>query len=160
MLFRSRMYNDFIGGTTLQNNSLAATGQLVGEMSIGVKEISALSSGSERKSSLHQEVARRISENSITLVRDQLNMLPLKPERTLVITVATSVTTIADEQLTQTFTLGSALSMVYFHSGARTVTAKVHPETHAYVGMDKNFVLDLRKAHFFDPETELAIGRE
>lgn len=68
------------------------------------------SSGSERNSSLHQEVARRISENSITLVRDQLNMLPLKPERTLVITVATSVTTIADEQLSQTFTLGSALS--------------------------------------------------
>ncbi|ETT42222.1 ABC transporter ATP-binding protein [Paenibacillus sp. FSL H7-689] len=55
--------------------------------------------------------------------------------------------------------LGSE-NLVYFHSGARTVTAKVHPETHAYVGMDKNFVLDLRKAHFFDPETELAIGRE
>lgn len=55
--------------------------------------------------------------------------------------------------------LGSE-NLVYFHSGARTVTAKVHPETHAYIGMDKNFVLDLRKAHFFDPETELAIGRE
>ncbi|MCW3794504.1 beta-N-acetylhexosaminidase [Paenibacillus sp. LS1] len=70
----------------------------------------ALSSWSERNSSLHQEVARRISENSITLVRDELNMLPLKLERTLVITVATSVTTIADEQLTQAFTLGAALS--------------------------------------------------
>ncbi|PKQ88052.1 beta-N-acetylhexosaminidase [Paenibacillus sp. BGI2013] len=84
----------------------------------------ALSSGSERNSSLHQEVARRISENSITLVRDELNMLPLKPERTLVITVATSVTTIADEQLTQTFTLGSALSMY----GLDVVDLTVTPE--------------------------------
>ncbi|WP_339258432.1 beta-N-acetylhexosaminidase [Paenibacillus sp. FSL R5-0713] len=80
------------------------------------------SSGSERNSSLHQEVARRISENSITLVRDQLNMLPLKPERTLVITVATSVTTIADEQLSQTFTLGSALSKYGLDVVDRVVT--------------------------------------
>ncbi|MCP1181749.1 beta-N-acetylhexosaminidase [Paenibacillus sp. 1781tsa1] len=80
------------------------------------------SSGSERNSSLHQEVARRISENSITLVRDQLNMLPLKPERTLVITVATSVTTIADEQLSQTFTLGSALSKYSLDVVDRVVT--------------------------------------
>ncbi|MDR6720124.1 MULTISPECIES: beta-N-acetylhexosaminidase [Paenibacillus] len=84
----------------------------------------ALSSWSERNSSLHQEVARRISENSITLVRDQLNMLPLKPERTLVITVATSVTTIADEQLAQTFTLGSALSIY----GLDVVDLTVTPE--------------------------------
>ncbi|WP_339239172.1 beta-N-acetylhexosaminidase [Paenibacillus sp. FSL R5-0517] len=80
------------------------------------------SGASERNSSLHQEVARRISENSITLVRDQLNMLPLKPERTLVITVATSVTTIADEQLSQTFTLGSALSKYGLDVVDRVVT--------------------------------------
>ncbi|MMZ62549.1 glycerol-3-phosphate transporter ATP-binding subunit [compost metagenome] len=55
--------------------------------------------------------------------------------------------------------LGSE-NLIYFPLGNRTVTAKVHPETHTYVGMDKVFVLDLRKAHFFDPETELAIGRE
>jgi len=55
--------------------------------------------------------------------------------------------------------LGSE-NLIYFPLGSRTVTAKVHPETHTYVGMDKVFVLDLRKAHFFDPETELAIGRE
>lgn len=78
----------------------------------------------ERNHSLHQEVARRISENSITLVRDQLNMLPLKPERTLVITVATAVTTIADEQLTQVVTLGSALS----HCGLDVVDVTVTPE--------------------------------
>ncbi|MEK4271935.1 beta-N-acetylhexosaminidase [Paenibacillus sp. FSL R7-0026] len=84
----------------------------------------ALSSPPERNSSLHQEVARRISENSITLVRDQLNMLPLKSERTLVITVATSVTTIADEQLNQMFTLGSALS----NYGLDVVDLTVTPE--------------------------------
>lgn len=78
----------------------------------------------ERNQPLHHEVARRISENSITLVRDQLNMLPLKSERTLVITVATSVTTIADEQLTQAVTLGSALS----HCGLDVVDITVTPE--------------------------------
>ncbi|SEB25180.1 beta-N-acetylhexosaminidase [Paenibacillus sp. 276b] len=78
----------------------------------------------ERNHPLHLEVARRISENSITLVRDQLNMLPLKPERTLVITVATSVTTIADEQLTQAVTLGSALS----HCGLDVFEVTVTPE--------------------------------
>lgn len=85
---------------------------------------SASSKRQERNQLLHQAVARRISENSITLVRDQLNMLPLKPERTLVITVATSVTTIADEQLTQAVTLGSALS----HCGLDVVEVTVTPE--------------------------------
>ncbi|WP_440115510.1 beta-N-acetylhexosaminidase [Paenibacillus sp. QZ-Y1] len=89
-----------------------------------VSNTPAPSSGSERNSSLHQKVARRISENSITLVRDQLNMLPLKLERTLVITVATSVTTIADEQLTQVVTLGSALS----YCGLDVVDLMVTPE--------------------------------
>lgn len=73
---------------------------------------------------LHQEVARRISENSITLVRDQLNMLPLRQERALVITVATSVTTIADERLIQAVTLGSALSRY----GLDVVDLTVTPE--------------------------------
>lgn len=36
----AELMQDAAAGTTLQNNSLAATGQLVGEMSIGVKEIS------------------------------------------------------------------------------------------------------------------------
>ncbi|NUU76204.1 beta-N-acetylhexosaminidase [Paenibacillus xylanilyticus] len=80
--------------------------------------------GPERNSLQHQEVARRISENSITLVRDQLDMLPLKPERTLVITIAASVTTIADEQLNQAVTLGSALS----RHGLNVVDLTVTPE--------------------------------
>nr|WP_154896476.1 beta-N-acetylhexosaminidase [Paenibacillus xylanexedens] len=78
----------------------------------------------ERNSLQHQEVARHISERSITLVRDQLDMLPLKPERTLVITIAASVTTIADEQLSQADTLGSALA----RHGLDVIDLTVTPE--------------------------------
>ncbi|WP_339834852.1 beta-N-acetylhexosaminidase [Paenibacillus sp. FSL R7-0272] len=64
----------------------------------------------QRNSPPHQEVAQRISEKSITLIRDAQHMLPLKQERTLVITVAAEVTSIADEQLDGGATLGAALS--------------------------------------------------
>lgn len=99
-------------------------GRVSTALSAEVLTDSASSKLQERNQPLHQEVARRISENSITLVRDQLNMLPLKLERTLVITVAASVTTIADEQLTQAVTLGSALS----HCGLDVVDVTVPPE--------------------------------
>ncbi|MEK8132322.1 sn-glycerol-3-phosphate ABC transporter ATP-binding protein UgpC [Paenibacillus filicis] len=49
--------------------------------------------------------------------------------------------------------LGSE-NLVYFRVGERTVTAKVHPETSATIGQLKTFVLDLSKAHFFDPASE------
>lgn len=62
----------------------------------------------QRNSPLHQKTARRISEKSITLVRDTQHMLPLKRERTLVITVGAAVTSIADEQLDGA-ALGAAL---------------------------------------------------
>ncbi|MEJ8304910.1 sn-glycerol-3-phosphate ABC transporter ATP-binding protein UgpC [Saccharibacillus sacchari] len=52
--------------------------------------------------------------------------------------------------------LGSE-NLLYFHIGGRLVTAKVHPETKAYAGLDKPFIFDLRKIHFFDPETEMRI---
>ncbi|WP_223067093.1 ABC transporter ATP-binding protein [Paenibacillus caui] len=53
--------------------------------------------------------------------------------------------------------LGSE-NLVYFQVGERSVTAKVHPETKAYVGLEKTFILDLGKVHFFDPETEMRIS--
>lgn len=49
--------------------------------------------------------------------------------------------------------LGSE-NLVYFHVGERLVTAKVHPETKGYNGLDKSFILDLTKARYFDPVTE------
>ncbi|WP_284641821.1 ABC transporter ATP-binding protein [Paenibacillus silviterrae] len=52
--------------------------------------------------------------------------------------------------------LGSE-NLLYFRVGSRMVTAKVHPETSAGVGVAKSFVLDLNKAHFFDPKTEARI---
>ncbi|SDD39529.1 multiple sugar transport system ATP-binding protein [Paenibacillus sp. UNCCL117] len=55
--------------------------------------------------------------------------------------------------------LGSE-NLVYFRVGERTVTAKVHPETTAAVGQLKSFVLDLSKAHYFDPATEQRIVSE
>lgn len=52
--------------------------------------------------------------------------------------------------------LGSE-NLVYFRVGSRTVTAKVHPETTGYPGMDKTFIFNFDKVHFFDPETEQRI---
>ncbi|BCG58230.1 ABC transporter ATP-binding protein [Paenibacillus sp. URB8-2] len=49
--------------------------------------------------------------------------------------------------------LGSE-NLVYFHVGNRLVTAKVHPETQGYNGLSKEFILDLRKCHYFDPATQ------
>ncbi|HZG85678.1 sn-glycerol-3-phosphate ABC transporter ATP-binding protein UgpC [Paenibacillus sp.] len=52
--------------------------------------------------------------------------------------------------------LGSE-NLAYFKIGARTVTAKLHPETHIFQGQTKTFVIDMSKAHYFDPETEARI---
>lgn len=58
----------------------------------------------------HLEAARRISESSITLVRDDEGLLPLRRERTLVVTIAATVTSIADESLGSRGSLGEALA--------------------------------------------------
>ncbi|RQW12853.1 beta-N-acetylhexosaminidase [Paenibacillus rhizophilus] len=57
----------------------------------------------------HREIARRISEASVTLVRNGIPMLPLGRERTLVVTVAPAVATLADESMAAGPGLGSAL---------------------------------------------------
>ncbi|WP_240636838.1 beta-N-acetylhexosaminidase [Paenibacillus silvae] len=83
------------------------------ELISAMKPQSALASSHaslRRNDPLHHKVARRISEKSITRVRDTQHMLPLQKERTLVITVAAEVTSIADEQLDEAATLGAALS--------------------------------------------------
>lgn len=55
------------------------------------------------------DIARRISEKSITLVRDQAGMLPLPRKKTLVVTIASSAMTIADERIKDHLSLGTAL---------------------------------------------------
>ncbi|WP_235957139.1 beta-N-acetylhexosaminidase [Paenibacillus apii] len=57
----------------------------------------------------HREIARRISERSVTLVRHGLPMLPLGGERTLVVTIAPGAVTQADESVAAGPGLGSAL---------------------------------------------------
>lgn len=57
----------------------------------------------------HREIARRISERSVTLVRHHLSMLPLGGERTLVVTIAPGAVTQADESVMAGPGLGSAL---------------------------------------------------
>lgn len=57
----------------------------------------------------HREIARRISERSVTLVRHDLSMLPLGGERTLVVTIAPGAVTQADESVMAGPGLGSAL---------------------------------------------------
>ncbi|WP_283656240.1 MULTISPECIES: beta-N-acetylhexosaminidase [unclassified Paenibacillus] len=58
----------------------------------------------------HLEVARRISEASVTLVRNDTPVLPLRRLRTLVITAAPMVATQVDESFAPAPGLGTALS--------------------------------------------------
>lgn len=58
----------------------------------------------------HQAAARRISEASVTLVRDEAHMLPLKRQTTLVVTIASGVTSLVDEMFMNSRTLGEALA--------------------------------------------------
>jgi len=55
-------------------------------------------------------VARRISEGSVTLVRDEQAVLPLKRERTLAVTVGAAVTSEVDESIGGAGSLGAALA--------------------------------------------------
>ncbi|WP_274365706.1 beta-N-acetylhexosaminidase [Paenibacillus thermotolerans] len=58
----------------------------------------------------HMEVARAASEASITLVRNEGGVVPLKRVRTLAVTVAATAQTIADDELSAKSGLGAALA--------------------------------------------------
>lgn len=57
----------------------------------------------------HMAVAQRISENSVTLVKDTGSRLPLKANKTLVISMQTVVSSLVDDAIRQKVTLGDAL---------------------------------------------------
>ncbi|WP_409343507.1 beta-N-acetylhexosaminidase [Paenibacillus sp. MBLB4367] len=59
----------------------------------------------------HREVARRISEASITLVKDEQGLLPLAAVKTLVISFEAAVSSFVDEAIAIKTTLGNALSV-------------------------------------------------
>ncbi|OZB90943.1 beta-N-acetylhexosaminidase [Paenibacillus sp. XY044] len=71
---------------------------------------------------VHMDLARRISEASITLVQARDGVLPLKRQRTLVISVAAAALTIADEVIARTESLGSALAAQGVDVSDRPVT--------------------------------------
>jgi beta-N-acetylhexosaminidase len=71
----------------------------------------------------HMETARRISEASITLVRNDASMLPLARKRTLVITAAPVVATLVDESFAGTPGLGAVLRSHGLDSIDRVVPA-------------------------------------
>lgn len=58
----------------------------------------------------HVEVARRISEASITLIRNHSSVLPLQRKKTLAVTAAPVVATLVDEAFGETAGLGTMLS--------------------------------------------------
>jgi beta-N-acetylhexosaminidase len=58
----------------------------------------------------HCAVAKRLSEASITLVKDEQQWLPLKPVRTLAVTVAAAVSSGVDEAYAGVASLGAALA--------------------------------------------------
>ena len=57
----------------------------------------------------HVSLAREVSEKSITIVKDDLGILPLKNKKTLVIWPEVNVTTEVDETINQNVTLGGEL---------------------------------------------------
>lgn len=58
----------------------------------------------------HREVARRISEASVALVKNEGGLLPLRRERTVVISVAATAVSEVDESVGLPVTLGQALA--------------------------------------------------
>lgn len=59
----------------------------------------------------HHETAQRISEASVTLIKDEAGLLPLRPgERTLVISVLAAAVSEVDESVDLPVTLGQALA--------------------------------------------------
>lgn len=69
----------------------------------------------------HRETARRISEASVTLVKAEAGLLPLRRERTLVIGVQAAAVSEVDEAVDLPMTLGQAIAAQGFDVVERTV---------------------------------------
>ncbi|AJY77746.1 beta-glucosidase [Paenibacillus beijingensis] len=110
----------------------------------------------------HLEAARKVSEDSVTLVRDEAGTLPLKRERTLAITVAAAVMTQVDETFGGGQSLGAALAAGGLDVIDRVVSLKsVEAETAALVAAAeaadvKQIVFGTYNAHFHPAQVELA----
>ncbi|WP_211747100.1 beta-N-acetylhexosaminidase [Paenibacillus sp. Marseille-Q4541] len=109
----------------------------------------------------HQDLARRISERSMTLVRDEIGMLPLKKQRTLVVTVASSAMTIADEIIKDQYSLGTALIEQGLNAIDLSIPAAEVAEETARVleaaqeAEIEQIVIATYNAHFYEEQSEL-----
>ena len=109
----------------------------------------------------HQDLARKISERSITLVRDEAGMLPLRKKRTLVVTVASSAMTIADEIIKDQYSLGTALLEQGFEATHLSIPAAGVLEETAYVmeiarkAEVEQIVVATYNAHFYEEQSGL-----
>ncbi|MEJ8304907.1 beta-N-acetylhexosaminidase [Saccharibacillus sacchari] len=83
-------------------------GAEAGEISPGKGGSDGLFAGLRAPESL--ETARRVSENSVTLVRNERAVLPLRAARTLVVTCSANVTAFVDESIAGTRGLGYELA--------------------------------------------------
>lgn len=109
----------------------------------------------------HQDLARKISEHSITLVRDEAGMLPLKKVRTLVVTVASSAMTIADEIIKDPCSLGTALIEQGFDTAHLSIPAAGVTEEAAHVleaarqAEVEQIIIATYNAHFYKEQSGL-----
>lgn len=108
----------------------------------------------------HLEAVRRTSERSVTLVSDEAGVLPLRRERTLVITVGASVMTEVDEAFDRAHSLGAALAGCGLDVIDRVVSVRsVEEETAALLetaGDAYQVVIGTYNAHFHPAQVELA----
>lgn len=88
----------------------------------------------------HRETARRISEVSVTLVKAEEGLLPLRPERTFVIGVQPAAVSEVDETVDLPVTLGRALAAQGIDVEERTVAPeRVGSETSELIRLAAGF---------------------
>ncbi|MEK5060841.1 beta-glucosidase [Paenibacillus sp. FSL H7-0326] len=109
----------------------------------------------------HGDIARRISERSVTLVRDDAGMLPLSGKKVLAVTVASSAMTIADEKIKDQLSLGAALIEQGIHVEDLSIAAAEVAEqsesviTAAASPDIEQIVIATYNAHFYSEQAEL-----
>jgi beta-N-acetylhexosaminidase len=107
----------------------------------------------------HRAAAQRISEASITLVKDERRLLPLKRRKTLAVTFSPDVTSMVDESYAGSASLGAALAAHGLDVIDRTVPAKeaaAHRDSLlAAAAGSEQLVVGTYNARFNPAQTEL-----
>jgi beta-N-acetylhexosaminidase len=115
-------------------------------------------------SDAHLDTARRISEASLTLVRNEQAVLPLRSERTLAITVLAAAQTQADDEISHAGGLGAALKALGLDCSDRSISindvAGCIPELLEMAGAAdvKQLVIGVYDASFHQDQIALVRG--